>query len=75
MAGKADQGDIEDFISNLAVGAFAHTVDDDGSIWAQFGIRSQPSFVFLNDDGTTTVHNGPLGVDGLSDAIEQLQNS
>ncbi len=75
MAGRADQGDIEEFISTLAVGAFPHTVDDDGTIWERFGIRSQPAFVFLNDDGTATLHNGGLGADGLADAIEQLQNS
>lgn len=75
MAGRADQADIEAFISNLSVGAFPHTVDDDGTIWERFGIRSQPSFVFLNDDGTTTLHNGALGVAGLSEAIEKLQNS
>ena len=75
MAGRSDQGDMEDFISNLDVGTFPHTIDEDGSIWEQFGIRSQPSFVFINDDGTASVHNGGLGIDGLTAAIEQLQSS
>lgn len=75
MAGRADQGDMENFISNLGVGTIPHTIDEDGAIWAQFGIRSQPAFVFINDDGTMTVHNGALGADGIAEGIEQLQSS
>ncbi len=51
---------------------FDHVIDPDGSIWAAYDILSQPSFAFLNNDGTTETHLGPLGVDGLSQRIDNL---
>ena len=63
---------ITEFIDTLNVGAFEHAVDDDGSVWASFAITTQPSFVFIDDDGTTSTHVGALGVDGLSEALNDL---
>jgi len=54
------------------VNGFDHVIDPDGSIWAAYDILSQPSFAFLNNDGTTETHLGPLGVDGLSQRIDNL---
>jgi hypothetical protein len=72
MAGKAEQAAMEAFVDNLGVDAFPHAIDGDGSIWAQFDVVSQPAFAFIDDDGTITVHNGGLGIDGLSSRIEEL---
>jgi len=64
---------MEAFVSENGVGGFPHLIDDDGSLWANFGVSSQPTFVFINDDETTTVHNGALGHEQLSQRIEELR--
>jgi len=72
MAGRAEQDAMEAFVADLGVDAFPHTIDDDGSIWASFDVSTQPAFAFIDDDGTITVHNGRLGVDGLTERIDEL---
>lgn len=74
VAGRDDLSAINEFIETLDVGAFEHAVDDDGSLWAGYGITTQPSFVFINDDGTTSTHVGALGVDGLTEILDDLRS-
>ena len=74
MAGRADTADINDFISAHDVGNFDHVVDDaNGSFWFEFGIRTQPAFVFIDDDGTITSHSGRLGLEELTTEVKNLR--
>ena len=75
MPGRADTDAIEAFVSNQNVGAFTHAIDEDGAIWSEFGVTSQPAFAFIDDDGTITVINGAMGFDGISAEVEKLQAS
>lgn len=72
VAGRDDLEPINEFIDEFDVGAFEHVVDETGSIWAEYGIVSQPSFVFVDAGGESTTHLGALGVDGLSQRLDQL---
>ncbi len=72
VAGRDDLPAINDFIDTLDVGAFEHAVDEDGSLWANYQITTQPSFVFIDDDGTTTNHVGALGIDRLTEVLDDL---
>ncbi len=72
VAGRDDSGPIADFIQTFDVGSFPHVIDVDGSVWAGFRINTQPSFVFVNSDGTVETHVGALGVAGLSDRLDLL---
>lgn len=63
------------FIDRHDLDAFPHLVDDDGSLWARFGVVSQPSWLFVNDDGTTWSLFGGLGEDGLQGEIDKLAAS
>jgi len=54
------------------VGAFPHIVDESGDVWATYGVRTQPAFVFINDDGTSETHIGALGEAGLTERINAL---
>ena len=74
VAGRDELPAITAFIDTLDVGAFAHAVDASGSVWADYGITTQPSFVFLDDSGESTTHVGRLGVDGLSERLDELSN-
>lgn len=46
-------------------------VDDDGSLWEQYGIDYQPAWVLVDDDGTTEVVAGGL-YDELEDRVQEL---
>jgi hypothetical protein len=72
MAGKDNVASVEAFIEEFGLDGFAHLGDQDGSVWAEFEIRSQPAWVFLNDDGTLETFNGPLGAEGLTTRLEAL---
>lgn len=75
MSGKADQSAMEAFVTDRGVDAFPHLIDEDGSLWEQFEVTSQPAFVFIDDDGTMTLHRGALGPEGLATQIEALTAS
>jgi hypothetical protein len=54
------------------VTGFEHAVDEDGSLWSSYEITTQPSFVFINDDGQASTHVGALGVAGLQERLDAL---
>ncbi len=75
IVGVASRDEVDamtEFISNTGVTDFLHLADLNAEVWAEFGVQSQPSFAFVNDDGTFTVHIGALGVEGLTEQIEAL---
>jgi len=53
------------------VQGFDHAVDGSGDIWSFYGIFTQPSFAFINDDGQVEVYLGAMGLEGLSTVIEE----
>ena len=75
MIGVAGRDDFEVFqawVTDQQVDGFEHIADVDGSVWAEFGIRSQPAFTFINDDGTVENHQGRLGAEELNDRLAAL---
>lgn len=72
LAGRDSVGEMQAFIDRHGVDAFPHLVDDDGSLWERFGVITQPSWVFVNDDGTVRDVVGILGEDGLTEEIDRL---
>ncbi len=63
---------MQAFIDRHDLAGFDHLVDDDGSLWQRFGIASQPSWVFVSDDGSVERLVGALGEDGLRAEIDRL---
>ena len=51
---------------------FTHAVDTDTSLWASYGVNTQPAFTFINDDGTEETHIGRLGQESLETRVEAL---
>ncbi len=72
VAGRDELAAINEFIETLDVSDFEHAVDVDGSLWASYGITTQPSFVFINDDGQASTHVGALGVAGMQERLDAL---
>ncbi len=72
MASRDEMEAIAGFVESFGVQDFEHIIDEAGVVWDQYGIRSQPAFAFINDDGTVETNVGALGVERLSEAAEQL---
>ncbi|PKQ27272.1 MAG: hypothetical protein CVT64_02245 [Actinobacteria bacterium HGW-Actinobacteria-4] len=76
IAGLSDDQDaIEEFIEWTGTGGAQHVVDQDGSIWAGFGVLLQPAFYFVNDDGTFRRAGSGLTVADIQAEIEWLTES
>jgi hypothetical protein len=45
---------MQAFVDEYGLG-FPQAVTEDGSLWAGFGVAYQPAWVFVDDDGETTV--------------------
>lgn len=63
---------MEAFIERHGVDGFEHLVDEDGSLWARFGVITQPTWIFIDDSGETRTVVGGLGEDGLHDELDRL---
>ena len=64
----ADTASMEQFIAQNGVEGIPHIPDADGSLWQQFGVRQQHTYVFINDDGTARISgygNLQADVEGL----------
>jgi thiol-disulfide isomerase/thioredoxin len=72
VAGRGEVPEMDDFVSDTDTGALTHVVDDSGAIWSSYGVAAQPSFAFINDDGTVEVFVGALGETGLTQQMNAL---
>lgn len=72
VAGRGEVADMEDFIGDTGTGDLVHLVDDDGSIWSQFEVISQPAFAFIDDSGDVEVVSSALGRDALTERMQAL---
>ncbi len=64
--------DMQQFVEDTGTGELTHLVDDDGSLWARFGVIAQPAFAFVSADGEVEVVNGSLPPDDLIEAARDL---
>ncbi len=72
VAGRDDLSAIQGFIDDRGVSAFPHMVDETGELWAGFDVRSQPSFVFIDDGGTIVDGTGSLSEESLVERLDAL---
>ena len=72
VAGRDDVSAMEAFVSDLGVGAFPHVANEDLDIWSTYEVRSQPAFVFIDDDGSFVTVIGAMGESGLTSRIDEL---
>ena len=60
------------FVTENGVEGFDHVADLNGEIWAVFGVTAQPSYVFINDDGTVRRHVGGMQPEALTEQLQLL---
>lgn len=53
----------------------SHVFDDPGALWVEHQVLSQPTTIFVAADGTTEVHTGGLGPQGLLERVQSIASS
>lgn len=71
MAGHDTDEAHRAFVDEHGLDAMLHVVDEDGSLWSQYGVNYQPAWVFVDEDGTTEVVAGGL-YDDLEPRLQAL---
>lgn len=71
VAGRDELAAIQGFIDQRGVAGFPHIVDETGDVWSSFDVRSQPAYVFVDDDGTLE-NTGSLSEASLVERVEAL---
>ena len=74
MAALDSTDAMQRFVDEFSLN-FPQAVSEDGSLWARFGVPYQPAWVFVNDDGRTTVIQGVLPDDELRRILDELAAS
>ena len=74
IAGKDTDAEHEAFVDRHDLDVVPHAIDEDGSLWAKYGVGYQPAWVFIAEDGTTRVVAGGL-YDDLEPTLEDFLNS
>ncbi|GAU70855.1 thiol-disulfide oxidoreductase [Streptomyces sp. NBRC 110611] len=72
IAGRAGAADMRRFVTDTGLKGMPHLIDEDGSLWAGFGVTAQPALAFVDDDGTVDTVPGGLGATMLDDEVERL---
>ena len=61
------------FVERHGLGAVPHAADPDGKVWADLGVRYQPTWIFINGaDGKATTEFGDFDEDGLRGRFDDL---
>lgn len=67
VPGLADGSAMERFVAETGADAFPH-MPDDGTLWERFGVLEHRTYVYIDDDGTSSL--GEYG--GLVEGVEEL---
>lgn len=70
-----DVAAMQAFVTDTGTGDLTHIADTEGSIYTGFGVSSQTTFAFVNDDGTIEIVRGPLTDDDLRARTQALIDS
>ena len=76
VAGQATRSESEGFIDRFSVDGFPQVFDESGDFRDLLGGVSRSTFLFINDDGTTTLTQyGQVDVESLRTFTQQLIDS
>lgn len=71
IPGKDSAGAMQAFVDEYGLG-FPQGVSEDGTLWARFGVAYQPAWVFVDDDGRSTVVPSSLAPEDLERTLDDL---
>ncbi len=69
---SSDVAAMQGFVADTGTDGLVHIADTDGSIYTGFGVSSQTTFAFVDDDGTIEIVRGPLSEDDLRARTQAL---
>ncbi|MDN5858683.1 MAG: protein disulfide oxidoreductase [Pseudonocardia sp.] len=75
FVGVAAQDEVpamREFVAKYGLGSFPHLADLDASVWARFGVITQPAFAFIGADGSVDMVMGVLSEEELAARVEAL---
>ena len=73
IAAEASVAEMQDFVADTGTGGFEQLVDDDGSLWLQFGAEIRSSFLFVDNDGEVQrTGYGEMTQERLAETVEGL---
>ncbi|MDS1270164.1 redoxin domain-containing protein [Lipingzhangella sp. LS1_29] len=72
VPGQGERAAMEEFVDDTGTDGIRHVVDEDGAIWSGFGVSGQPSFVFLEADGSHETVPGTLSPDDVDSRIAEI---
>lgn len=75
IPGRGEVGPMRQFVDDTGTGGFQHVSDVDGALWQQFGVVSQPSFVFIDGSGHTELVPSGLSGNDLRRMTQSLLTS
>ncbi|GIG54057.1 redoxin family protein [Demequina activiva] len=76
IAGRiTDENEVGEFLDFTGTGDATHVLDEDGTLWADFGVALQPAFLFVNDDGTYEKGGAGLTTEDILAQAERLAES
>lgn len=67
-----DVAAMQSFVSDTNTGGLTHIADTDGSVYTGFGVSSQTTFAFIDDDGSIEIVRGPLTPDEVRQRTQAL---
>ncbi len=72
VPGRGKVPEMRAFVSETGTDGFRHVADESGDLWKQFGVVSQPSFVFIDAAGHATRVTGSLDAKELRTRVQSL---
>lgn len=72
VGGQDDMDELASFVNEYGVGEFQQLGDTNARVWRFFKVTSQPTYVFINDNGALSMSSGALDADELSVRLQEL---
>ena len=72
VPGRSGQAEMEAFVAKYGLGDTVQIVDDDGRLWSNFGVASQPAVGLVDSDGSVRIIPGSVGTSALVEAAKDL---
>lgn len=69
IAGLSDSEAAQGFVSEHGMDQFSHVYDEDGSIWRNFSVSSQPTMILIQSTGESQTYVGGYG---YHDVVEKI---
>lgn len=75
VASASELPAMREFVEKYPVQSLTNLADTSGTVWAKFGVTTQPAFAFLSSDGHVDVVTGALSKDDLDARLVTLTGS